>query len=626
MKKDYHDQISRAEEQAKRWSVPDSRQNVLDQMYYNQVQRQLGIPTDRMPKTFLQKNAIASTGLNSLSSERREYLQELNDRAEEHPRPNLALAAGIRKNASVSTGGLGGTPNTSHIGPEPFSPLFLTQNMQLPRDRITMNAWNRAYFETNPIVRNAITLHATYPISKLQIRCDDKNVEKFFFDMCDRIDLENVVQQAAMEFWKLGECFVYASFDESTRSWDQLYLHNPDYIQVDASPLSPKNTVILLRPDDALRKIVSSADSQYARLREQLDPRIVNHVIRNEMIPLDSFNISHLKMLNSPYDLRGTSIIVSIWKDLMLYDKYRECKFIQADSMVNPLTLVKLGTDGAEGFYPRQEEIDNWRSIMEQAQFDRDFKIITHGSVAIERVGSAGHTLDTAADINQIMDNLYTGLQVPKSLLTQEGASYATASVALDVMRQRYNSFRTMISNWLERKIFAPISEAQGFYDIVGQEKRLIIPKVEWNHMTLYDLDNYIAHLATLVEKNRVSVRTLDRSLGLSRKNELANIRQEMIEAAIVAKEQENLSKMTLSQLKSLNPTEPIPEPTDNGSGGAGGMMGGLPGVPPPLPGGDMGSLGPPPIGGMDLNAPAPAPIEPPGGMPGAPTPPGPSM
>jgi hypothetical protein len=291
--------------------------------------------------------------------------------------------------------------------------------------------------------------------------------------------------------------------------------------------------------------------------------------------------------------------------------------------MVNPITLVKIGTDGAEGFYPRQEEIDNWRTIMEQAQFDRDFKIITHGAVAIERVGSSGHILDTAADINQILDNLFTGLMVPKSLLTQEGASYATASVALDVMRQRYNSFRTMIANWLERKIFAPISEVQGFYDIVGQEKRLIVPKVEWNHMTLYDLDNYIAHLSTLVEKNRVSVRTLDRSLGLSRKNEISNLRQELIEAAILSKEQENLSKMTLSQLKSLNPTEPIPEPA---GGTPGALGGGLPGVPPPpMPGMDMGMGGsllpPPPELGGGL-PPPPPPIEPPGGMPGAPVPP----
>lgn len=601
-----------AEEQAKRWGDVEPRENAMDQMYYLQQQRQLGRPSERgQSKAAAAREGKVSQAMSHLSLERQEYLKEVNARSEESPRPNLAVAYGISKTASVNSGAsggrIGGSSNTSHIGPEPFSPLFLTQNMQLPRDRITMNAWNRAYFETNPIVRNAINLHSTYPLSKMAMRCENKQVEKFFLDMCDKIDLETVVQQVAGEIWKLGECFVYADFDEATGTWNQVYVHNPDYIQVQASPVSPKSPTILLRPDPELKAIVTGSDPAHARIREQLDPKIINHVIRNEMIPLDSFNVTHLKMLNSPYDVRGTSIIVSVWKDLVLLDKLRECKYIQADSMVNPITLVKVGTDGAEGFYPRQEELDDWRSIMEQAQFDRDFKIITHGAVSIERVGSTGHILDTAPMENQIYDNLYTGLMVPKSIMTQEGSSYATASVALDVMRQRYDGFRTMISNWLERKIFAPISEVQGFYDISGQEKKLIVPKIEWNQMTLFDLDNYIAHLSTLVEKNKVSIRTLDKSLGLSRKSEISNIRQEMIEAAVMAKEQENLAKMSLAQLKSINPNEPIPEPS---GGSVGGLPGGLPGVPPPMPppGMDLGSAGLPDLGGSGIPAPTPMP------------------
>ena len=81
-------------------------------------------------------------------------------------------------------------------------------------------------------------------------------------------------------------------------------------------------------------------------LRKYIPKHIINYVRRGQNIPLDAFNVSHLKLLSSPYDVRGTSVIVSVYKDLMLYDKLRESKFAQADGMVNPLTLVTLGGEG----------------------------------------------------------------------------------------------------------------------------------------------------------------------------------------------------------------------------------------------------------------------------------------
>lgn len=625
-----------AEAQASRWQTGESRSadSVLDKIYYNSYQNKRAQAGQQAPvvngetlsnsQVFLESRAagISPATASKLSQNRQAYLQEIGERNSENaPRPNLGLVvkAGLSKNASTSSnngyriGNSGG--NSTHMAPPTYSPLYLTQNLQIPRDRWVANAWNRAFYETNPIVHNAINLHATYPISKLNIKCSDKKVEQFFNDMAERIDLQTAAQSAALELFKIGEAFCYANFDESTGMWDNIYLHNPDFVQVKGSAIPTKNPSISLRPDAELQKICTSGDPEYIRIREQLDPKVIHHVLRGENIPLDDFSISHLKQLSSPYDIRGTSIIVSVWKDLMLYDKLRESKFVQADGMINPMTIVKVGTDGPEGLYPRDGEIEAWRSIIEQAQFDKDFKIVTHNAVDIQRVGYNGQIVDTAADFTMIIDNILMGLMIPKSIMTQEGAAYASASVGLDVMRQRYNSFRVMMANWIEKKIFAPISEIQGFYDLDNKKKKLIVPQVEWNHMTLYDLDNYIAHITTLVERNKVSMRTLDRSLGLNRANENSNIREELIEAAILEKEKAALGQMTLAQLRSLDPEEPIvaqeQEPAVSalpGAGPAGGM---------PAPGGDLGGLGLP---GGDMGGMPPMPTGPDAGpLPGGP-------
>jgi hypothetical protein len=828
----------------------------------------------------------------------------------------------------------------------------------------------------------------------------DKFKDEFMYDIEVEDDHSYVANGIAIH-----NCFVYASFDEGTGSWDKIYHHNPDFISVKSSPI-PGTVSIALRPDPELEKIITSSDPAHVKIRESLDPRIVHHVMMNEYIPLDSFNVSHLKNLSAPYDIRGTSVIVSVWKDLMLYDKLREChdvntqvltnkgfklyneilstrldtgepslnegieiacfnpeteeleyhrptkvilqdykgkmihfngkkvdvmvtpnhrmnvskkskkgwgdwetiqagdmgkgsyykfrskvkwtgyeageinlagkqipadlflewlgyvvsegcvyskgydnrvvvsqqptqphyeqmrnsfvkiakiydrklserikfqdygfstsspkdiwegiichkdltltlkveigvdgntdsfhkhlprwvlelcprqlhilldalvagdgttvlskygakekafhydtgskqladdvyelvykcgytpnlciskregkeheeytvtwsetnygdfplvygnpkygganidevdyddkvwcfevptglfvtrrngkvtvqhnsKFVQADGMVNPLTLIKVGSSNPDGHYPTREELDSYREIIEQAQYDKDFKIVTHDAVNIERIGYSGQVLDTTSDFTMIIDNILMGLMVPKAIITQEGATYASASVALDVMRQRYNNFRTLMANWLEKKIFAPISEVQQFYKYEGGVKRLIVPQVEWNHMTLYDLDNYLGHILGLVDKKGVSLETVYRSLGLNEENETKNIREESIRKAIQAKEELELQKMSLSELRSLDPSKPVPEKPDAAlpgtpggpgglpGGGLEGLMGGPGGLPPP---GAPGELGAPPPGapGELGGAPPGAPLPPPGGPGGLPTP-----
>lgn len=1001
-----------------KWDDVDKQyQNSIysDDSYYQHIRRKHGAPVNmdgfengqgmsRTERYFQEKaaqtdpyNNLSGKTIKSLSATRQQQIHDMASRVSNSPRANLGEAHGVKtrslireaerqnaegivKNATfgqTAPVNISGQGNTTHIAPDIYSPLFLTQNLQLPRDRITANAWNRAYYTTNPYVRNAINLHATYPISKLNIKCEDKKVEQFFMDMMEKIDLLNVVQQASLEYWKLGEAFVYSNFDESTGTWDKVYLHNPDYISVKASAI-PGVTTISLRPDPELQKIITSSDPAYAKIREQLDPRVIHHVLQGEYIPLDGFNISHLKHLSSPYDVRGTSIIVSTWKDLMLHDKLKECydvdtevltengfkkfdeilslpaddpngdpviasgtkiacfnsetegleyhepngavlykykgkmihfngekadikvtpnhkmlvqkkgkkgwgewhdlyagdikkgsfyrfrtqarwsgktdelvsfagkkmstilfmkflgyvvsegcvyhnaarydskvcisqlptqpcyddmrdvflnvadiygrklsekvivqgsgysalapkeiwkasichkelvselkthigadgktdsfskrlprwvmnfdsrylkvlldalvsgdgstieskygakekayrystvsktlcddvyevaykcgftptihstqrkdrdfveytvmwsetnygnmpmvygnpnhwganidevdyddyvwcfdvptgyfitrrngkitiqhncKFIQADGMVNPLTLVKVGSSNPDGHYPRPEDLQAWREIIEQAQYDKDFKIVTHPDVSIERVGFSGSVLDTNADFQLIIDNILMGLMVPKAIITQEGATYASASVALDVMRQRYNNFRNMMANWLKQKIFAPIAEVQDFYRYEEGVKRLIIPDVEWNHMTLYDLDSYIGHLMSLYDKDprAVSKATLYRSLGLNVKDEEANIREESFSEAIYQKEKAELANRSLSDLRGLDPEKPLVENVEDDAE--------LPGVPGPDLGGGLPDLGGPPPG-PPLGGPPPA-------------------
>ena len=508
----------------------------------------------------------------------------------------VANSPGFRKKGSIASpmGPLGTTTNSDRMAPEVFSPLFLLAHLNLPRDRVTMNAWNRIYYDTNPIVRNSINLHSSYPISKINITCKNKKVQQFFLEWAEKIDLYSIVYGVALEYWKLGESFPYAELDQSSGTWKRITILNPDYVHVKRSVIGDQ-TIVSLRPDATLQRLVGSTDPGDLAMKSRLPPHIVDSVRRGQNIPLDNFNVSHLKLLSAPYDIRGTSIIVSVYKDLMLLDKIREAKFAQADGMINPLTLVKLG---GEDYKPTQADLEAFRQVLEEAQYDKDFKIVTHNGVDITRVGFSGSTLEVQSDLEFIMNNLYNGLMAPKALFDSEGASYASSSVGLEVLRQRYDIFRNMLKKWLERKIFAPICELQDFFEYVDGEKKLQVPTIDFNHMNLYDLSDYINAINTYVGNKQISIQTLCRSLGLSYEEEQKRLREESINEAIINKEKAILSGMRLSELLSLDPDKAIPEPPEEVSPaespeGGGESPPGLPGLSEP-PGGGGG----PPAGG----------------------------
>ncbi len=532
------------------------------------------------------------------------------------------MASGVGNVASSAGGGWRGSNDSVRQVPEVYSPLWLNSNLNLPRDRPTINAWSRSFFALNPIVHNAITLHSTYPIAKLNIKSKNARAEKFFSQMAEEIDLMNIACMAAQEFWILGEAFIYGELDESKGSWSRLMILNPDYVNVQRSVIAAE-PIISMRPDENLRRVVFGNQPSDLQQRKQLDPSIIEHVRNNEQIPLNNFYVHHMARRISPYEIRGTGLIVSCFRALMLWDKLRESKYAQADNMVNPLTLVKIGNPE---FRPSPVDLENWRHVFEQAQYDKDFKIFTHDAVTVDRIGYGQGIYDTSADVTQLIKEIYIGLMVPSVIMDGSDTTYATGSVALDVLRQRYMQFRQMMSTWLKRKIFAPIAQIQDFYDVIDGEKILVVPEIDWNHMSLFDMDSYINQMVQLTTgegvAKRASLQTLYRSLGLEYEEEQRKIRYEDIQDAIRTKELASLAQYDLHELRALGPGDEIDEVTPINQPVPGESpfvtpLGAVPGAAPSGGGLGGGGLGAPPGPGPMPGAPPPAPI---GG--GAPRPP----
>lgn len=518
--------------------------------------------------------------------------------------------------------------------------------------RITFPAHQAIIFKDSILPRKAELLRNNYKRQRYSVILNDganigitKKIQKiqqeYYEGWVYNLEVEDDHSYVA-EGIAVHNCFPYAELNEEQGIWDFVVVHNPDFIRVaHPSPLS-RDPIISLVPDENLKKVISSNDIVSRTLREQLPFELLAHLQKGEDIPLDNFNVSHMKMLSSPYDTRGISLITSCYRDLLLYDKIREAKITQADNFINPLTLVKLGN---ENWKPTDDDIRQWQEQVLDSMGDMGYTVVTHGLVEVQKISNSGQTLDMNTDLEMCIKNIMIGLMVPSSLFDQDYGSYANASVGLEVLRDRYRNFQLQLKKWIEKKILEPIAKIQDFYTIENGEQKLIVPTVEWGKINLKETDTYLNAVSQALAdpatpgSGKVSMRTWYELLDTDYETEQARLRMEARDSIVLHKEIEAMQHMDIAQLKTLSEETPIMDTReldsleksldikDQGSedsgdsagggidfGGSGGSPGGMPDL--GLPGGESEpppDLGPPP-GGSEPAGGAGSPPEPAGG------------
>ena len=341
--------------------------------------------------------------------------------------------------------------------------------------------------------------------------------------------------------------------------WDYITIHNPDFIRVSHPSPVHKDPIIMLVPDERLKAVVTSSNPADRKVRENIPDELLTYILKKEDIPLDNFNVSCLRLMTSPYDTRGMSMITSCYRDLLLYDKIREAEIVQADNFINPLTLVKIGDAGGT-YRPTQDDIRMFQESMLDGTGDQNYTLITHGAVDIQKISNAGQTLDMSTTKEEAKKNIMMGLYMPTALFDQEYGSYANGSIGLQVLRDRYTRFQLQLKNWIEKKILEPIAKIQDFYEIVDGEQKLIVPEVNFGKINLKETDTYLTAISGMIEQGepgsgKISKKTAFELLDVNYEEELKRLRLEIRDDLIRKKELTSMQNMDIVELKSITET-----------------------------------------------------------------------
>jgi len=459
------------------------------------------------------------------------------------------------------------------------------------------NQWSRHYTRTEPIVNTGVHLNAEFPVTGLRNVCEDPKIQKYFDELAfDILKLPQILRFISLEFNMLGNAIPFGLWDDDEGRWDKFVTLNPDYVEIESNIFA--DPIIKLDPDDALKRIVNS--KKPIEIYNSIDPQIRSYVSKNQKVPLSNFEIvaegrdekieipqvSHLANKHSMYEVYGVSPLKCIFKALIYKDMLRRAQFAIAKRHWRPIKVVKVGDET----HPATEAVlQNVANALDQASSDPNSWLIWHNYINFDYISSAGKIIPLTSELDFVDKEILSGLGISKALITTEGVTFANASVALQVLVNRYLRFQDILSEWVIEYVYKPVAKVQGFYKTNDEgESELIVPEIEWELMRLKDDAQQKTLYQNMQQRGLISKKTLLTYLGLDLEKEEKLIEKERKKDIQLAQELKNIQTQTGINVTPTGAPAAAPgtAPATPAPGGAPGVGGGGAKPPTVAPGG----------------------------------------
>jgi very-short-patch-repair endonuclease len=506
----------------------------------------------------------------------------------------------ITKNAFAGSG-------VAMAQPMFFSPMHTPQNWQIASKRREVYQWARFYYENEPKVAAGVDFYANFPMNGFKLECPDSEILEHFEQVVEDLDLDDWLNYISHEYFLMGDVFPFLEIqceqclgsgkDPETGevcthpggTFSSIRVMNPDYIEVQDNVLA-KEPVIALLPDEELKMIIQRR--QPKQIYDNLPSWLVELIAAGQPIPLSPRSISHLRYNGSAYGTYGTTMIRRLFTILAYKTKLMTANWIVAERLILPIRVVKVGDEKRPA---SEEDLADVQTQLMTVANDPNLTLVTHHAFEYEWYGANGKIVQLNNEMEAIGKEILDGLMLNQSLLNGEMTGYNSAQVGVETMIRRLENWRKKLKNWVEKHIFLPISQMQGYVD-EKKSKRTdrtawIYPTIKWNELNLRDNTSRVQLMLQVYDKGGVAMQTICEELGLDYDGETEKLRQEQMIASASGMLQQGGQE-------------------DGGMGGAPpGDMGGGGGAPPmgdpsgAAPAGDMGAAAGPgmmPVGGPD--------------------------
>lgn len=403
--------------------------------------------------------------------------------------------------------------------------------------------WYRYFARTDPFVKRAVEFHTDLPMSKLILRMPamkDRNkrsmILRKYENMMNNIRLFERLHSILYELSVIGNAFVFCEFDEKKKEWSKLSILPPEEIIVSKYPMSD-TSMIQYQPEllntilrrytlpvdsvDEYRKFVDGLTPAEKAVMEKIPFDFVKQITENDgvlIMDTDPFSgdeghkvgsfVHHFcEKRHDYYDL-GISPLECVLIPLLMKEHYKYTQLSLASRNMTPRSKICAPET-------TPEQLEDLRVQIDMSYQNPEYAIVTNYDWSWELIGAENRLIDLSREYESIEEQFYAGLSVTKEILTGEGM-YSGSKINVELLNTKYVFKRELLSDFVEKKLFLPMAEENGFYEMdEWGNKTYFYPKLSFTRLTIRDNAEVFDSLFQLYQKGSLPVDVIYDLLGL---------------------------------------------------------------------------------------------------------------
>lgn len=473
-------------------------------------------------------------------------------------------------NGAFSVDNIGGSNTVQAGAQQTFSVQMSTDFLELPQSIQEKREIYKHFYNSDPIVGQAIDLHTELPLSKVRLATPKptttpkgfKSPEDYgkyilsrFEKMCKKVKLFQRLITAVHHYWLDGTCCIFAEDSDvqvpSEIGYDrQVELRSS--IDDEGNPIETKEDIWVERPDREEQEL-----AHYQKNYKGWDRLIV--------VPVDQIRVTAWSFSD-----RFRVELIPSDRDRAIVEQARmgdpDAEEMASDipdevrEHIEDGRLIPLGTDPDEGSFafiltgrkqageelgasildrclrtlyyreklrqaqtqiasramtPKRivwaEDIsdDDCEQLREQVDLslvDPDYSIVANYEIHWEEMGSKDRLLDLSGEYEITDRQLHAGLGVTESLLSGESL-YSGDRLKLEVINTRYLFLREILQEYVEEYLFKPVARRMGFVEKdEWGEEVVLYPRLSFTRLPLRDSQDTYDALFNLYQKGSISI------------------------------------------------------------------------------------------------------------------------